>query len=565
VQGDVEVEIPRQSRLSFEGLTQAEINQRLKKNYSEPQEITPCDIVPVGDIFSHSPLATKLYLQLPKPDLEDTASDLERLLRQIRTRPGEAFIHTGLSNIRSLGELLRAADWEVTVTIGKRNDAVEVVLVEPGDTHEKNFGFCFDIGTTTVSGQLVNLNSKKILGTKATYNKQAVFGSDVITRIVYAKQQDGLLELHRVVVEDMNEMIRELTREHGVDLNDVTCIVAAGNTTMIHLLLRVDPTYIRRQPYVPTINFAPVIRASETELRINPRGLLACVPGVASYVGGDVIAGIIDSGLFKSEELGILIDIGTNGEVVLGNRDFLICAAASAGPAFEGSGVACGMRATRHAIQKVTIDKGTLDVSCVVIGQGKPLGICGSGYIDAIAQLLSAGLLDKDGKIKSYKTDRIRDGDSGKEFVLIFKDASESNSDIVITEADIENLKRAKAAIYAAASTLVRHMAVTLADVKKIFIAGGFGSYLDIENAIAIGLLPDLDRSKFLFIGNSSLSGARQILLSSQAMRLADEIARKTTYFELSVEPGYMDEYMAALFFPHTDLTLFKSVNNMNA
>ncbi|MFH1640365.1 MAG: ASKHA domain-containing protein, partial [Candidatus Omnitrophota bacterium] len=415
-------------------------------------------------------------------------------------------------------------------------------------------------GTTTISGQLVDLNTKKVLGTKATYNKQATFGSDIITRIIYAQEQDGLEKLHHAVIDGMNSMIQELIHEHKVDLNDVNCILCAGNTTMVHLLLRVDPTYIRREPYVPTANFVPTIRASEAGIKINPRGLLSCVPGISSYVGGDVSAGVLSCGLDKEKELSLLIDIGTNGEIVLGSREFLISASASAGPAFEGSGVSCGMRASRGAIQKVIIAASEFKVSYTTIGEVKPRGICGSGYIDIISQMLSAGILDKDGKIKTIKHQRIRSGEYGKEFVVAFKEEADSSGDIVITEADIENLKRAKAAIYAATAVLVKHMSLELSTIKKIFIAGGFGTYINIDNAIRIGLLPDLDASRFIFVGNSSLAGARHILLSYEAMKKADEIAKKITYCELSVESSYMDEYMAALFFPHTDLKKFPNV-----
>ncbi|MBM3255351.1 MAG: DUF4445 domain-containing protein, partial [Candidatus Omnitrophica bacterium] len=560
VQSDLEVEIPVESRLNLEGLTQEEINKRLQKDYSAPEELDLAGLPPGADIFVHSPLATKLYLELPAPSLEDKISDLERLYRRIREVKNLPIMQTGLGNIRGLGELLHDSDWRVTVTLGNRNDNVEIVLVEPGDTSLKNFGLCFDVGTTTVSAQLVDLNTKKALGTKATYNKQAAFGSDVITRIIYAKEEDGLEQLHQAVTDDMNEMAQKLIKEHAVDLNDVTCVVCAGNTTMIHLLLRVDPSYIRREPYAPVFNFAPVLRAAEAELRINPRGLLACVPGVASYVGGDVTAGVLSCGLYQEEGLSLLIDIGTNGEVVLGSKEFLISAAASAGPAFEGSGVSCGMRSAKGAIQKLRIKPDSFEVSYSVIGEVKPLGICGSGYIDLIAQLLLAGILDKNGKLKAIKNKRIREGELGREFIVAFKDQSATGADIVISEPDIENLKRAKAAIYSATSVLLRHMGLNFNQLKKVFIAGGFGTYLDIENAISIGLLPDLERTKFLFIGNSSLAGSRQVLLSYEAMKKADEIARTITYFELSIEPSYMDEYMAALFFPHTDIKLFPSL-----
>ncbi len=558
-QSDLEVEIPAQSRLNLEGLTQEEVYERLKKDYTEPEDVQRIDTGRKPD-FKRLPFTRKFYLQLPAPTLEDKLSDLDRLERKLHAQSGIAVSHTSLTSIKNLGELLRSADWKVTVTVGKKNNTAEIILIEPGDTSSRNFGFVFDIGTTTVSGQLVDLTSGKILGTKATYNKQAAFGNDVITRIVYAKNGDGLQELHQAVADDMNEMIRSLIIEHHIDLNEVTCAACAGNTTMIHLLLRVDPTYIRREPYVPTLNFVPVLRASEAELRINPRGLLACLPGVASYVGGDVTAGVISSGLDRQDELSVLIDIGTNGEIVLGNKEFLISCAASAGPAFEGSGVSNGMRASNGTIQRVSISAGSLESSYAVIGNTKPLGICGSGYIDLLSEMLKAGILDKDGKIKKLKNDLIREHNNGREFVVVPKDKSGTGDPIVINEADIENLKRAKAAIYSALSILVKHMGFGFNDIKKIFIAGGFGTYLDMEKAISIGLLPDIDKRKFEFIGNSSLSGAREALLSEEASLKADEVARKMAYFELSVEPGYMDEYMAALFFPHTDLSLFPSV-----
>jgi len=561
IHGDAEIEVLPQSRLDLEKLSPQELEMHLKGLYTKSEDIESAAPFLKEGIFTHSPLATKEYLELPVPSLEDNISDLERLYRQLaRLHKDYAVTQIGLTNIKQLGELLRDADWKVTVTLGKRNETTEIVLIESGDTSSRNFGMCFDIGTTTISGQLVDLKGKKILGTKAVYNKQASFGSDVITRIIYAHEEDGLEKLHNAVVDTMNEMTRELIQEHNIDLNDVTCVLCTGNTTMVHLLLSVDPTYIRREPYVPTANFVPTIRAAEVGININPRGLLSCVPGVSSYVGGDTTSGILSCGLYKEKDLNILIDIGTNGEIALGNKEFLVACAASAGPAFEGSGVSCGMRASRGAIQKVKISLKDFKVTYNTIGDAKPRGICGSGYIDLIAQMLSAGIIDKSGKIKVDNHQRVRDGENGKEFIVAFKDESESTSDIIITEADIENLKRAKAAIYSATAILVKHMGLDLSGIKKIFIAGGFGTSVDMDSAIKIGLLPDLKREKFAFIGNSALAGARQMLLSYEAMKKADEIARKITYFELSVDAGYMDEYMAALFFPHTDLTKFPSV-----
>ena len=470
-------------------------------------------------------------------------------------------MQTGLANLKKLGHLFRESDWKVTVLLGKRNETTEIVSVEPGDTSDRNFGVAFDVGTTTVVGQLVNLNTKEVLGTKATHNRQAAFGSDVISRIIFASEKDGLERLHHAVVDNMNGIIKELIKEHNVDLYDVNGIICAGNSTMVHLLLKVDPAFIRREPYTPTANFVPVIRAAETGIKMSPRGLLSCVPGISTYVGGDITAGVLACGLADAKQLTMLIDAGTNGEIVLGNKDWMVSCAASAGPAFEGSGVACGMRAAKGAIQRVKIKKRDFEVNFKTIGNTKPRGICGSGYIDALAELVTTGIITKQGKINTaIKSKRVRIGECGPEFVLAFKKEAGVDFDIVITEADIENLKRSKGAIYAASSLLVKKLGLDFKKMKKFFIAGGFGTYLDIDKAVAIGLLPDLPRDRFEFIGNSSLVGAREILLSYEAMKKAEQIARKITYIELSTEPNYMDEYVSALFFPHTNLERFPSV-----
>ncbi|MDD5594782.1 MAG: ASKHA domain-containing protein [Candidatus Omnitrophica bacterium] len=557
IHSDLEIEVPAESRLDFEK----------SPLYSQSEEVESI-IATAEEKLEYSPLVRKIYLELNQPSLEDNISDLERLYQAIISLPDSNFnkevkfnfLQTGLANIKQLGELLRDAEWKITVTLGYRNGATEIIMIEPQDTSERNFGFCFDIGTTTISGQLIDLKSKRVLGTKASYNKQASFGSDVITRIIYAQAEGGLEQLHKAVIDTMDQMIRELIEENKVDLNDVTALLCAGNTTMMHLLLGIDPTYIRRQPYVPTANFVPTLRAAEAGININPRGLLFCLPGISSYVGGDTTAGVLSSGLNKERDLSLLIDIGTNGEIVLGNEEFLIACAASAGPAFEGSGVGCGMRASHGAIQKVKIEENDFKVSFTTIAGTKPRGICGSGYIDIIAEMLRLGILDKDGKIKPGKNRRLRETENGREFIIAFKEEADSTGDIVISEADIENLKRSKAAIFAATSILLRRMNFNFSQIKKIFIAGGFGTYLNAENAVRIGLLPDVERARLLFIGNSALAGARQAFLSYGATKEAESIAHKMTYMELSLENEYMDEYMAALFFPHTDLNKFPSV-----
>jgi len=500
VHSDVKVEVPAESRLDLDKISEQDAKLlRLKGMYSQAVDVDKGKGVIEEDLFTHSPLATKLYLKLPPPSLTDTVSDLERLYREIRKTRGIPIMQTGLTNIKRLGRLLRESDWEVTVLLGKRNGTVEIVSVEPGDTSERNYGIALDIGTTTVSGQLVNLNTKEVLGTKVTHNRQVSFGSDVITRIVYATESAGLEKLHHAIIDNINAIIQELVKEHNVDLSDINGVMCAGNTTMAHLVLRVDPKFIRREPYVSTANFVPVIRAQEAGIKVNPRGLLSCVPGVSTYVGGDITAGVLACGLNRADKLTMLIDVGTNGEIVLGNREWIVSCAASAGPAFEGSGVKCGMRATAGAIQRVEISK-PAKVKVTTIGKAKPRGICGSGYIDCLAELFRKGIIDRNGKFVK-----------GKEFVLVPEKRADVDYDIVITEADIENLKRSKGAIYAASSILLKKLNLGFKDIEQFYIAGGFGTYLDIDKAVTIGLLPDLERKKFSFIGNSSLVGSREI------------------------------------------------------
>jgi uncharacterized 2Fe-2S/4Fe-4S cluster protein (DUF4445 family) len=561
IQSDVEVEIPPESRLELSSLSKEELNLRLHGVYGKAEDLPQAESRLPKVSFKHGPRIEKLYLELPKPNFDDKISDLERVYRAIQEAVGDKPIHTGLANIRYLGPLLRSSDWKITVAVAQEDCVMELVAIEPGDKSDKNYGFVFDIGTTTISGQLVDLKTKKILGSKTTYNRQATFGSDVITRIIYAQAPDGLERLHYAVIDVLNEMIESFIDELDIDLNDVTCVSVAGNTTMTHLLLWVDPVYIRQEPYVPTANFIPVLKASEVGIEINPHGLIFCVPGVASYLGGDITAGVLASGMHRSKDINLLIDIGTNGEIVLGNKEWQIGCAASAGPAFEGSGMSCGLRAIRGAIERVEIKDKALNPECSTIGGAAPRGICGSGYIDLVCELLKFGVLDKNGKInREIKNRRVRSGPVGYEFVLFFAGEEGLEKDIVVSDADLDNLKRAKAAIYSATAILVRHMDIELSEIKKIFIAGGFGTSLDIESAVQIGLIPDLARKKYIFVGNSSLAGARQVLLSSEATAQAEKIAKNITYFELSTDPKYMDEYMAALFFPHTDIKRFPSV-----
>ncbi|MFH1777179.1 MAG: ASKHA domain-containing protein [Candidatus Omnitrophota bacterium] len=553
---DTEVFIPPQTRFSEE----IPDSDRKIRFYSRTAEVQPQDELEEQHPFVHSPLSSKNFLKLPPPTLEDNVSDLERLYREIRRNWKVPIMQTGLANLKKLGELFRANNWEVTVLLGKRNETTEIVFIEGGDTSGNNFGIAVDIGTTTVVAELVDLNSEHVLARRSTFNKQASFGADVISRIIYASEKDGLDKLHQAVVDNINGLINSMVSAANIRLNEVTAVMCAGNMTMAHLLLGIEPTYLRREPYVPTANFVPVIRAAESGIKINPRGLLLCLPGVSSYVGGDITAGVLASDIAEKAGLYMLIDIGTNGEIVLGNLDWLVSCASSAGPAFEGSGILNGMRAVSGAIQRLDIDPVSFQSKYSVIGGGKPKGLCGSGLIDTLSSLLHAGIIDRAGKFKNINSPRLRNGNFGREFVVAFSQQTEMLQDLVISEADIENLIRAKAAIYAAAGVMLRHMGFDFSNLDRIYIAGGFGNYLDIKKAIFIGLLPDLPIEKFKFIGNSSITGARAALLSYEALEKINNIARKMTSLELSNDHKFMDEYTKALFLPHTDLERFSSI-----
>jgi uncharacterized 2Fe-2S/4Fe-4S cluster protein (DUF4445 family) len=559
VLGDIELEIPEESLLGdIQILTATKLKKDLFK-YGKIEEETIVAGHLKGPLL-HEPLAKKVYLKLLHPTLQDNLSDLERLLREIKSRQNISCLEISLPITRMLASIVRKNNWEVTVTLAKRENFYEIIQIEPGDTSCHNYALAIDVGTTTVVAQLIDLVRGEIIDTVGDYNRQAAFGEDVISRIIYACEHNGLDALHKVVVKNVNDLIRELARRKNVNQLNITSLVCSGNTTMAHLLFKLEPCYIRRDPYIPTATFYPNVAAKELGVNINPEAPIYCMPGVSSYVGGDITAGVLSCGMNEKEEISMLIDIGTNGEIALGNKEWLVCCSASAGPAFEGGGIKFGIRATKGAIQRVKITSG-YSVEYSIVGDLQPKGICGSGLIDCLSEMLRAGIINKSGKIQeNAKNPRLRKTNEGMEFILVYKNETGIDSDITISESDIANLIRSKAAVYAGASMLMRHMGLTFDNIDKLYVAGGFGNFLDIKKSIFIGLLPDLPLDKFEFIGNSSLSGARQSLLSAGDFLNAKAIAQKMAYIELSVEPSFMDEYVGALFLPHTHSELFPSV-----
>ncbi len=558
VEEDLQVWVPPEARLEEEQILTTE-NMVC---YETPQDLHLGDTLDVPSLL-YMPLTQKLYLSLPEPSLTDNISDLDRIYREIRKKIQAPYLESPLAALRGLARLLRENRWQVTATLYPYEDqCIEILSLEPGDTCAENYGIACDIGTTTIAAQLVDLRSGATLGVEASHNQQARYGEDVISRMIFACARDGLSPIHHAVIDTINKLIDTLVEKHGVEASNITALTVAGNTTMTHLFLGLEPCTIRLEPYIPTANFLPAASAAELDLHFHPRAVVKCLPGVSAYVGGDITAGVLASGISNSHQISALIDIGTNGEIVIGNNEWLVCCSASAGPAFEGSGTRCGMRATRGAIQKVNIQGDRVNYQ--TIGDAKARGICGSGLIDTIAELFRNRIIDPNGKFPGDSTNpRVREIDDDMAFVLASGDETETGKDVVITEDDISNLIKSKGAILAAMRVLLSSVGMSFEDLERVFVAGGFGNYLDVEKAIFIGLLPDLPQERVRFIGNSSLTGARMALLSRHAFARADTLARQMTYFELSVDPRFYDEFVAALFLPHTDMNLFPTVKRV--
>ena len=400
--------------------------------------------------------------------------------------------------------------------------------------------------------QLVHLKTGRVEGVKGSHNLQASYGEDVLSRIAFACGKGSLDILQQAVVQNINTLITSLAREKGVSFQDITCVMVAGNTTMSHILLGLVPCPIRNDPYVPTVDVYPQISAREVGIDINPMGVLQVLPSVASYIGGDTVAGVLACGLSDRNEITCLIDVGTNGEIVIGNNEWMLSCSASAGPAFEGGDTKCGMRSTRGAIQKVELNSSGSVYE--TIGKARPRGLCGAGLVDLLFELFRNKIVDIDGKLRPSAQDkRIREKDGQLEYVVVSPEETEKGEALVIAQSDIDSIIRSKAAVFAAIKTLADYAGLTFDQFDKVYIAGGFGNYLNIEKAIGIGLLPDVPREKIEFIGNSSLMGARMALVSSFAFEKAVMISQGITNIELSHFAPFTDEYMAALYLPHID------------
>jgi uncharacterized 2Fe-2S/4Fe-4S cluster protein (DUF4445 family) len=508
-------------------------------------------------VFEFDPLVRKLAVEMSEPTVNDHTADHERLYVAIREQIDAPIMQTGFRILQGLSKVLRSTNYQVAVTIGQRSGTTEVIEVEPKKRCKINFAVAVDLGTTTVVAHLLDLTNAKTIDTEATYNSQINFGEDYIRRIIYAEENNAFDEMQNRIVHDVNNLIVTLASRQKIDLHDITAVICAGNTAMIHFLLNLDSTRIRREPYVASASFVPPIRAAEAGIQINKRGLLYCLPSVAAYVGSDIVAGVLTTRIYTKKEVSLFVDIGTNGEVVLGNHDWLVCASSSAGPAFEGSGVKHGMRAGAGAIEKLNIaPDGSIEFK--TIGNTHPAGICGSGLLDTIAELFTNNIIDRTGRFITNEDPRLTEADDGPQFQLV--PPANEHQEIVITQADIDNLVRSKAGVFAAIRVLMSSTQTKVEDIDAIYIAGGFGNFMNVQQAVTVGMLPDVPVDKIQFVGNTSIAGAKTVLLSQKALETAEKIANSMTYFDLMSHSGYMDEFTRANFIPHTDLSLFPSV-----
>lgn len=544
VQSDLNVEIPESTLAKVKSVAneEAERFRDFETDLLYRKEFVP------------APLVTKVFLEVEPPSLANNMADHQRVDEAIRRKIKYGSMQMGLKIIKNISEILREHDYKITATVGLRKDIAEVMYIDGGNTEDCNYLMVVDIGTTTIVAHLVDARAFQTIDAKACFNSQGMFGREVTGRIMTAEKR-GVDELQKILINDLNQLIEELAAANQIHFRDITAVVCAGNTAMGHFLLGLCPRYIRRTPYVATSVAPPPLRAAEVGIEINPRGLLYSLPGISGWVGSDLTAGILATEMHRQEALCLLVDIGTNGEIIIGNQDWLISCSASAGPALEGAGIECGMRAERGAVEKVFLRDGEIGYS--TIGDKPPKGICGSGIIDSVSVLLNAGIINRSGRFTDGASDRVTDENGVKRFILETPDKSANETPVYITEADIENVITAKAAIYAAMKILMDRLELQFSDVEHFYIAGAFGKHIDIEHSINIGLIPDLPRDQIEFVGNTSIKGAKIVAFYKEALQEIENIRQNTTYYDLMGANDYVDEFRKALFLPHTDIELF--------
>ena len=500
-----------------------------------------------------------VVLTLAEPTLDDTMPDNERLTWAIQEALGVETVKIPFAVMVKLASTLRENDWTVCVK-GEEKDGCFTCMEITAPEDTAIVGCAIDIGTTTVTMVLTDLESGKILAKGSSGNGQIRYGADVINRIIEQSKSGGRKKLQDAIIkETLSPIIANLCKAAGISARSILRLSVGANTTMNHLFVGVDAQPVRMEPYIPSFFGWEGLLAGDVKLPANPLAPVLIAPNIGSYVGGDITAGTLAAGLWDKDEMSLFIDLGTNGEIVFGNRDFMMSCACSAGPAFEGGDISCGMRATDGAIEACTLDKATMEPTLSIVGDPgqRPVGICGSGIIDIISELFRCGIINAKG-LFIREGDRVRRDSHGMgRYVIADAHQSETGREVSINEVDIDNFIRAKGAIFSAISTLLSSVDMSVEAIDKVYVAGGIGSGINMKNAVNIGMFPDVELEKFHYIGNSSLAGAYAMVMSDEANVKLAEIAANMTYLELSTHPGYMDSFVAACFLPHTDASLF--------
>ncbi|MFR4171471.1 MAG: corrinoid activation/regeneration protein AcsV [Lachnospiraceae bacterium] len=497
------------------------------------------------------------------PTLDDTMPDNERFTWAVEEVTGMDKIRVPYSVIKKMAHVFRASDFHVKAVIRKTDKDVFVYDVLPASEEPVVAGIAIDIGTTSVSAIIIDMLNGAVLAKGSAGNGQIRYGADVINRIIESGKPGGREKLQDAIIkETLNPLILNMCASAKIKPAQVYRLAIGANTTMNHLLMGVDADPVRMEPYIPTFFKTNSLFASDIGLKVNPDAHIILAPNIGSYVGGDITAGAFVSMIWNKPEFSIFIDLGTNGEIVFGNSDFMMSCACSAGPAFEGGDISCGMRATDGAIEAIKLDKETLEPTYSVIGDPgtKPVGLCGSGIIDMIAELFRCGVINPKGQI-IREGRRIRRDEFGMgSYIIAFEEEAGSVKDVELTEADIDSFIRAKGAIFSAIRTMLSYCDFDISMIENVYVAGGIGSGINMGNAIEIGMFPDIPVEMYHYLGNTSLAGAYAMLYSTEAERKVYEIAQNMTYIELSNVPTYMDEFVAACFVPHTDKSLFPSI-----
>jgi len=503
-------------------------------------------------------MVKKYYLELPEPSLEDPRSDVDRIIQELNKQYKTKGLTIFSDLLKNIAPLLRQSNWQITVTVW--NDT-QIIAIEPGNTAKRIFGLALDIGTTKLAIYLLDMIRGEVLAVDSAMNPQIPYGEDIISRINYVSSPDKAQnspELQQILVKQINELIDSLCEKSAVSVEEIYEMTAVGNTAMHHIFLNLNPKYLALAPYVPVIRGGINLKPKQMGIKINPTGNLYCLPVIAGYNGSDNVAVLLATEMYKRSELCLALDIGTNTEVALGNKEQLLVCSCASGPAFEGASIKFGMRAASGAIEHIQIDPSTLKCSYITIDSLPPRGICGSAIVDVIAELLKAGIIDVSGRMdKSIKSLYFREGSDGYEFILAPANETANGMDIVITQKDIRQILLAKAAMHTGTKLLMDELGITEKDIDTVFIAGAFGNYIDVANARFIGMYPEIDLSKVTLVGNAAGTGARMTLLSKKMRILAETISQQTKYVELAIKKNFQSIYLNSTFIPYADLTQY--------